>query len=92
MAHKELVVALSMIVAASPVSATRPEPTPTAAPAGTAETRYCLRVEPVIGSRIETIQCWTREEWAAKEVDVDKEWPKEGVAIITDGVRQPVEG
>lgn len=88
MAHKELVVALSMIVAASPVSAatspepTPPEPAPKTAPAGTPETRYCLRVEPVIGSRIETIQCWTREEWAAKEVDVDEEWAREGVKTI----------
>jgi len=82
MAHKELVVALSMIVAASPLSATNREPIPETAPAGTEETRYCLRVEPVIGSRLETVRCWTREEWAAQEVDVDKEWAKEGVKVI----------
>jgi hypothetical protein len=82
MAHKELVVALSMIVTASPVLASSPEPTAKTAPAGTAETRYCLRVEPVIGSLIQTVQCWTREEWAAKEVDVDKEWAREGVKIL----------
>jgi len=83
MAHKELVVVLSMIVAASPLSAAKPEPAPTTgAPAGTEETRYCLRVEAVTGTRLETVRCWTREEWAAKDVDVDKEWAKEGVKII----------
>lgn len=81
MAHKELVIALGMIVAASPVSATGPEPIPATAPAGTPETKYCLRVEPVTGTRIESVLCWTREQWTEQGVDVDKEWPKEGVAI-----------
>jgi hypothetical protein len=84
MAYKELAVALSMIVATSPVSAAQPEPTGEAgAPAATADARYCLRVEPVIGSRIETIRCETREAWAQLEIDVDKEWAKEGVKVIT---------
>jgi len=89
MAHKELIVALAMIAAASPLSATSPQPSADPAPSGTPETRYCLRVEPVIGSHIETIQCWTRDEWAAKEVNVDEEWAREGVAVIEGGVRQP---
>lgn len=92
MAYRKLVAALGVIAAAFPVSATSPEPSAATAPAGTADTRYCLRVEPVIGSLIVTIQCWTREEWAAKEVDVDKEWAREGVAIISEGVRRPVKG
>ena len=92
MAHKELIVALGMIVAASPVSATSPEPIPTTAPAGTADTRYCLRIEAVTGTRLEKVRCWTRQEWAEQDVDVDKEWAKEGVAIISEGVRQPVKG
>ena len=82
MAHRELLFALGMIAAASPVAASRPEPTPPTAPAGGPETRYCLRVEPHTGTRIESVECWTREEWAAAEVDVDQEWPKEGVRII----------
>lgn len=83
MAHKELIVALGMILAASPGWASQPEPTrESVAPAGTATTRYCLRVEPITGSRIETIQCRTRDDWAALEVDVDQEWAENGVRVI----------
>ncbi|HYC95320.1 MAG TPA: hypothetical protein VEB39_06435 [Sphingomicrobium sp.] len=83
MAHRELAVALSMIVAASAASATQPEPMPpSVAPPGTAETKYCMKVEPLTGSIIERTRCWTREEWAEQGVDVDKEWAKEGVRVI----------
>lgn len=89
MAHKILVVALGMIVAASPLSATTPEPTPeTIPPTETPGTHYCLRVGPYTGTRLETVQCWTRQqwaeqcdEWANQCVDVDKEWAKNGVRI-----------
>ena len=81
MAYKEWIVALSVIVTASAVSA-NPKTTPiAAAPTGTPETRYCLRVEPVTGSLLETVQCWTREEWADQDVDVDKAWAKDGVRV-----------
>ena len=71
MAHKELVLVLSMIVAASPVSAMSQDPAPMiGAPAGTPETRYCMRIEPITGSRLEELKCWTREEWAENGVDV----------------------
>lgn len=46
-----------------------------------ATTRYCLRVEAPTGSLIETVKCWTRAQWSEQGVDVDKEWPREGVAI-----------
>ena len=84
MAHKALVGALGIIAAASPLSATAPDsdPTPAVAPAGTPETRYCLRVEPQTGSRIEDVECWTREQWAEGGVDVDKEWAEEGVRVL----------
>ena len=52
MARKMLIVAFSMIAAAAPVSAAQPDPMPTiVAPAGTPETKYCLRVEPFTGSK-----------------------------------------
>ena len=52
------------------------------APAGTRDTKYCMRVEAPTGSRIEPVRCWTREEWADQGVDVDHDWPKEGVTTI----------
>ena len=83
MALKKFVLALGMIVAASPVSATIQDPEPGAgAPAGTPETRYCMRIEAITGSRIEELKCWTREEWAENGVDLDKDWAKEGVRTI----------
>ena len=83
MAHNALVVAFGMVAAASSVSATKPEPSPTTgAPAAGADARYCLRIEAITGSRLEQVKCWTRQEWAEQEVDVDKEWAKEGVAVI----------
>ena len=83
MAHKHFVLALGMIVAASPVSATSPDRYPLVAPAAPAHAKYCLRIAPITGSRIETIQCRTREEWARIGLDVDEEWAEEGVRIIT---------
>ena len=80
MALRNFVVALCL--SGAPAIATNPVgDEPGAAPPGTAETRYCMRVEPVTGSRIETIECWTRAQWAEQGVDVDAEWAKEGVAV-----------
>jgi len=41
-----------------------------------------MRIEAVTGTRIERVRCWTRAEWAEQDVDVDKDWDREGVAII----------
>ncbi|MEO8547349.1 MAG: hypothetical protein ABI422_03165 [Sphingomicrobium sp.] len=83
MACKQFVVALGMIVAASPLAAAQPQPTPWGgAPAAPADARYCLRVAPITGSRLETVACETRDGWAQLEVDVDKEWAEEGVRVI----------
>ena len=73
-------VALSLMLATSQPAAG--EPATTGAPAGDANTRYCLRVDPITGSRMETIQCRTREDWAALEVDVDQEWAENGVRVL----------
>ena len=83
MAYGKLAIALGMIALASPVAASRPEPTPGGgAPPAPPEARYCLHVEPITGSRIETIRCETRQGWADMEIDVDQEWAKEGVKVI----------
>ena len=79
MAHKAWI--LGTIVAASSVATAQPQLVPPTAPPGTPTTRYCMRVEAVTGTRIETVECWTREQWAEQGVDVDKDWPKEGVAV-----------
>ena len=83
MANKEWLVALTLI--ASPVSAAvqdRPPPVPAVAPPGTPQTKYCMHIEAITGSRLEELKCWTREEWAEQGVDVDQDWPKEGVRTI----------
>lgn len=83
MASMKWVLALSAIAAAAPVLAASEDRTRTAtAPAGTSETRYCMRVDALTGSRIERIKCWTREKWADQGVDVDRDWPAEGVRTI----------
>ena len=84
MAHKEWLLALALIVPTS-VSAAGQYPAqtvPTVAPAGTPQTKYCMYIEAITGSRLEKVKCWTREEWAERGVDVDKDWPKEGVRTI----------
>jgi len=82
MAHGKLVLALSVIAAATPVwAAPEDRPRPATAPPGTAETRYCMRIEAITGTLTEQVKCWTREQWAKQGVDVDKDWPKEGVRI-----------
>lgn len=87
MAHRLWVVAVSVIVTASPLAAATAAPT-LARPAATdsADTRYCLRVEAVTGTRIEKVRCWTRREWTEQGVDVDEEWAREGVAVIVPRV------
>jgi hypothetical protein len=82
MACKELIFALGMIVA-SPLAAQPEMPPQGGAPAGAETTRYCLRVDPITGSRMETIQCRTREDWASLEVDIDKEWAENGVRVLS---------
>jgi len=77
---KELVVALTMIAATLPLPAGNAGTA--GAPTGTADTRYCLRVDPPTGSRIETIQCRTREEWASLDVNVDQEWATNGIRVL----------
>ena len=55
------------------------------APPAPADALYCLRVEAATGTRLETIQCRTRADWAEWEVDVDQEWAEEGVRVIENG-------
>jgi hypothetical protein len=82
MARKQLF-ALSLIFVASPLAASQSEMSPTiGAPAAGPDARYCLRVEPITGTRIGGIRCLTREEWADGDVDVDEAWAKDGVRVV----------
>lgn len=81
MTCKQLVVALGMVIAAWPLAA-RHQSTTSQAPAASADARYCMRVGPFTGSLIERVRCWTRDQWSAQGVDVDKEWAREGVRVI----------
>ena len=83
MAFSKTLLALGLIAAAAPISTAAEERTVmTTAPAGTSETRYCMRIEALTGSRIERVKCWTRAKWANQGVDVDRDWPEEGVRVI----------
>ena len=89
MPHRRLVLALGLIAAAAPLpAASRMAPMPGTtpatmpAPAGTADTLYCMRIEAATGSRIEPVRCWTREEWILQGVDVDRDWAEEGVRTV----------
>jgi hypothetical protein len=84
MGYKELLIAFSMIFATSGVSAMQSDPSQEpGAPAASPDARYCLRVEPVTGSRVETIRCETREGWSDLDVNVDQEWADNGVRVIS---------
>ena len=79
MVQKTLFIALGM-VAASPAVGSPREPLPEA-PVANAKGEICLRVAPMTGNLVETVKCWTREEWAEQDVDVDKEWAENGVVL-----------
>jgi hypothetical protein len=81
MAQKKWLVGLSFTLAASPLTAAA-QPMPSMAPPGNPGTLYCMHVDPITGSNVQTVQCWTRDEWADQDVDVDKEWAKNGVRTI----------
>jgi len=84
MAYRQSMLALVLIAAASPLSALQPQRVPqVGAPAAPPTARYCLRVDPITGSRMETIRCETRDAWAAMDVDVDREWAMWGVRVVT---------
>jgi hypothetical protein len=81
MALGRLTLALCAIAAASPGAASvvpQDAPTENDGP----DVLYCMHIEAITGSRLERIVCWTRAEWAQNEVDLDRDWPKEGVSII----------
>lgn len=82
MTHKVLTVASIVVAGAwSAAAASQPAMMPSSAPNAPPGAEYCMRVEAPTGSRIETVECWTRSEWAEQGVDVDLDWAREGVAV-----------
>ena len=77
MARTKLLLAFAALMAAPTLASAQSEP----APAGTADTRYCMRID-LTGNLVEPVRCWTRDEWADQGVDVDKEWASEGIRTI----------
>jgi hypothetical protein len=71
-------------IAVAAMSAALPQPAGGSggAPPEAPGARYCLRVDPIIGTRIETIQCRTRADWVDLGLDVDQEWAQNGVGVI----------
>ena len=79
MALRKVLLALGALAAAAPAIAAVED---RVAPQGTADTRYCMKIEAVTGTRLEKVECWTRAEWSSQGVDVDRDWPDEGVRTI----------
>ncbi len=74
---QQFLTALALTAAVLPLSTAGAQ-----APMAGPDARYCLNVAPVTGSQVETVQCWTRQQWAEQDVDVDREWAREGVRVI----------
>ena len=75
MALSKALIALGLIAAAAAV------PAVAQAPSGTADTRYCMKIE-TTGNVVQRVKCWTREQWAEQGVDLDRDWPREGVRVL----------
>ena len=84
MAHKYLLMPLGLLVAATPASAAAQfadPPLKIFADAAADSKLYCMHVD-ITGTVAERVECWTRAEWADQGVDVDKEYPKNGVRTV----------
>lgn len=86
MAWKHILLASFLVAGAVPIAASQAQNSGDAVTAGAPEAPegalYCLKMEPITGTRIGSILCWTRQEWADNEVDLDKAWAEDGVEVI----------
>ena len=86
MAWKTILLASVLVVGAVPISASQSDPADDATVAGAPEAPegalYCLKMEPITGTRIGSILCWTRQEWADNDIDLDEAWAEDGVEVI----------
>ena len=78
MSLQSLAIALMVMANTQPDSTASMNTAPPASP----ESRYCMRIEAATGSRIEAVECWTRDEWAYQGVDIDHDWARNGVRVL----------
>ena len=86
MAWKRILFASFIAAAAVPVSASQTmesdDVPATRAPDAPPGALYCLKMEPITGTRIGSVLCWTREQWAENDIDLDKAWAEDGIEVI----------
>ena len=86
MAWKTILLASIMVAGAMPVSASQSDQSDDVTIARASEAwegaLYCLKMEPITGTRIGSVLCWTRQEWADNDIDVDEAWAEDGVKVV----------
>jgi hypothetical protein len=86
MAWKRILLASVLAAGAVPIAASQSdqpyEAAVTGAPDAPEGALYCLKMEPITGTRIGSVLCWTRQEWAENDIDLDKAWAEDGVEVI----------
>jgi hypothetical protein len=86
MAWKTILLASILVTGALPVAASQShdhdDSTTAGAPDAPEGALYCLKMEPITGTRIGSVLCWTRQEWAENDIDLDKAWAEDGVEVI----------
>lgn len=82
MAWKSILIASALIATAMPAWASQVPTDGEGAPPGSESALYCLKMEPITGTRIGSVLCWTRQEWADNDIDLDEAWAEDGVEVI----------
>ena len=84
MAWKTILIVSALAAAAMPAWASQvpADNEGDGAPPAAENALYCLKMEPITGTRIGSILCWTRQEWADNDIDIDEVWAEDGVEVI----------
>lgn len=72
MAYKIMTFALGLAVLASPAAARTSAEQKAKSAVPSAEKKYCIAYDNIVGSRVTRTECKTKAEWAKQRVDVDK--------------------
>lgn len=86
MAWKSILLASILVAGAAPTAASQAHHSNDVATAGAPDAPegalYCLKMEPITGTRIGSVLCWTRQQWADNDIDLDEAWAADGVEVI----------